>query len=79
MSNSIINFQIEEVFKNIAGEDIENNFVGVFPSNHTNKFINHKLMISEIKEGKYPFITANTDTCCKRGTHWWSILDIELW
>ena len=35
--------------KNIGHEDIENNFVGVFPSNHRNKFINHKLMISEKK------------------------------
>ena len=37
-------------FKNIGDEDIENNFVGVFPSNHRNKFINHKLMISEKKK-----------------------------
>ena len=33
-------------------------------------------MISE-KKGKYPFIIANTDSSDKRGTHWWSILDIE--
>ena len=37
-------------FKNIGDEDIENNFVGAFPSNHRNKFINHKLMISEKKK-----------------------------
>ena len=43
MSTGISNFQIEEVFKNIEDEDIENNFVGVFPSNHINKFIDHKL------------------------------------
>ena len=64
-------------FKNIGDEDIENKFVGVFPSNHRNKFINHKLMISEKKKGKYPFIIANTDVSSKSGTHWWSILDIE--
>ena len=45
----ISNFQIEEAFKNIGDEDIENNFVD-FSSNHMNKFINHKLMISEKKE-----------------------------
>ena len=50
MSSGISNFQIEEAFKNIADEDIENNFVGVFPSNDINKFIDHKLMISEKKK-----------------------------
>ena len=49
MSNGISNFQIKEAFKNIGDEDIENNFVGVFPSNHMNKFIAHKLIISEKK------------------------------
>ena len=29
------------------------------------------------REGKYPFIIANTDDSSKGGTHWWSILDIE--
>ena len=76
MSEAISNFQIEEAFKNIGGEDVENNFVGAFSSNHSNKFINHKLMISE-KEEKYPFIIANTDASSKSGTHWWNILDIE--
>ena len=46
MSLGISNFQIEEAFKNIGDEDIENNFVRVFPSNYMNKFINHKLIIS---------------------------------
>ena len=41
-----------------------------------NKFINHAAMIED-KKGKYPFIIANTDKDNKRGTHWWSILDIE--
>ena len=42
-----------------------------------NKVINHAAMISG-KKGKYPFIIANTDTSGKSGTHWWSVLDIEL-
>ena len=49
MSNGISNFQTKEAFQNIGDEDIDNNFVGVFPSNHMNKFIDHKLMISEKK------------------------------
>ena len=55
---------------------MDDNFVGVFPSNHINKFINHVAMISE-KQGKYSFIIANTDSSEKGGIHWWSILDIE--
>ena len=50
--------------------------LGYFPSNYMNKFINHAAMIED-KKGKYPFIIANTDKDNKRGTHWWSILDIE--
>ena len=33
-----------------------------------NKFIDHKIMISE-KKGKHPFLTANTDSSSKEGTH----------
>ena len=50
MFNGISNFQIEEDFTNIVDEDINNNFVGVFPSNYMNKFIDHATLIS----GKYP-------------------------
>ena len=59
-------------------EAIIDNFVGVFPSNHINKFINHAAMISE-KNGKYPFVIVNIDSSEKggRGMHWWSIVDIE--
>ena len=52
MSEGISNSQIEEAFKIIGDEDIENNFVDVFPSNNMNKLINHKLMISD-KNEKY--------------------------
>ena len=72
----ISNFQIEHVIKKIGDEDLLENFVGVFPSNYLNRFINHAAMIEE-KKGKYPFIIANTDLSNKRGVHWWSILDIE--
>ena len=71
----ISNFQIEDAFKKIGDEDLLENFVGVFPSNYMNKFINHAAMTSG--KGKYPFIVANTDASNKPGVHWWSILDIE--
>ena len=71
----ISNFQIEEAFKKIDDEDLLNNFVGVFPSNYMNKFINHAAMIED--SGKFPFIIANIDASNKPDVHWWSILDIE--
>ena len=49
-SNGISNFQIEEALTNIGDEDIENNFTGVFPLNHMNKCIDHKLIISGKKK-----------------------------
>ena len=36
----------------------------------------YSTMIEE-KKGKYSFITAITDANNKKGTHWWSILNIE--
>ena len=71
----ISNYQIEDAFRKIGDEDLLENFVGVFPSNYMNKFINHTAMISD--RGKYPFIIANTDASDKPGVHWWSIPDIE--
>ena len=50
MVDGISNFQIEEVFKNINDSDISDNFVGAFPSNHMNRFINHASMISQKRE-----------------------------
>ena len=43
------------------------NFIGVFPVNPMNKFINFKSMVSE-KTGKYPFLIANTDNSDNDGT-----------
>ena len=71
----ISNFQIDKVIANIGEDDLISSFLGVFPSNYINKFIDHAAMISS--KGKYPFIIANTDNSKKPGTHWWSILDIE--
>ena len=76
MVDGISNFRIQKAFKNINDKDIDNNFVGGFPSNKINKFIDHASMISQ-KKGKYPFVIANTDSSSNGGTHWWSILDIK--
>ena len=50
MAERISNFQIEEAFKNIGDEDINNDFAIVFPSNYLNKFIGHTTVISEKKK-----------------------------
>ena len=76
MSKGISNVQIENPIEKIEDDDLNDNFVGVFPSNFMKKFINHSAMISSEK-GKYPFVVANTDSSEKGGTDWWSILDIE--
>ena len=60
MIKGISNVQIENAIENIGDEDLNDNFVGVFPSNRMSKFINHSAMISS-KKGKYPFVIANTD------------------
>ena len=63
----ISNFQIENAIKNIGDYDLIDNFIGVFPSNYMNKFIDHASMISD--KGKYPFIIAKTDSSEKQGVH----------
>ena len=66
----ISNTQMEKAFRDIDDPDLLEKFVGVFPSNYLNKFVNHAAMINN--SGKYPFIIANTDDSKKEGTHWWS-------
>ena len=39
MSKGIPYFEIEKIFKELNNEDINENFLGVFPSDKTNKFI----------------------------------------
>ena len=45
MIDGISNFQIEEAFRNINDNDINDNFVGAFPLNHMDEFIDHAFMI----------------------------------
>ena len=75
MSRDISNFETEKLFKEINNEDINKNFLGVFPSDKINKLfiMFEKMMLCE----KYPFIISNTDRSDEGGTHWWSILNIS--
>ena len=61
----ISNFKTEKAIEFIGDDDLKNNFVGVFPSNYMNKFIDHASMIQSNK--KYPIIIANADNSEKPG------------
>ena len=50
--DGISNLQIENTIANIRDDDLVSNFVGVFPSNYMNKFIDHAAGISF--KGIYP-------------------------
>ena len=70
----ISNFEIERIFDNADIKDLNENFVGVFPSDKMNRFFDLKKMM---KGKKYLFLISNTDRSDKKGTHRWSILDID--
>ena len=74
MTKGISNFEIERVFKEINNDDLNKNFIGVFPSDKFNKFIMFKTMMLG---KKCPFIISNTDRSDKNGMHWWSSLNIS--
>ena len=73
--SGISNFVIEKAINEID-DDLKQNFVGAFPSNHTFKFINFTHYIRE-KSAPYPFMIMNTDRNDKEGEHWWSLLEIS--
>ena len=56
MTKAISNFEIERVIKEINNNDLNENFVDLFPSNRINKFIMFERMMP-VK--KYPFIISN--------------------
>ena len=66
MIKSISNVQIENAIENIEDDDLNDNFVSVFPSNRMSKFINHSAVISSEK-GKYLFVIASADSSEKAG------------
>ena len=63
----VSNFTIEKFVNEIDGE-LKNNFVGVFPSNRTPKFLKITEMVKNNKT-KYPFMIMNTNRAGKKGTH----------
>ena len=73
----ISNEAIDDFFEKVDDNDLRNNFIGVFPSNLTNKFISHHSIIKGKPKIKYPFIIMNTDRSDRNGTHWWSFLDLH--
>ena len=52
MSKGISNLPIEKAFKELNSQDIDENFVAVFPAKCMNRFIDYKTMISEKKKKK---------------------------
>ena len=50
MSRGILSVQIEKTFEKLNDEDINDNFVGVFPANRMNRFIKYKTVMLEKKE-----------------------------
>ena len=55
MSRGISNFEIEKIFKDINSEDIDDNFLNVFPSNKINKFLMFEKTIPEKKKSFHNF------------------------
>ena len=53
----VSNLELERFFK-CNGENLSNNFVGVFPADEKREFINE---IQHNDKAKYPFMIANTD------------------
>ena len=66
MSRGISNFEIEKIFKDINSEDIDDNFLNVFPSNKINKFL---MFEKTIPEKKSPVIISNTEGEDQPDTH----------
>ena len=74
MSKGISDIEIEKLFKEINNDDLNENFLGVYPSDKINKFI----MFEKMMPGKkYPFLVSNTDRSDQGRMHWWSIMNIS--
>ena len=62
-------------FTEKTSDDVKKNFIGVFPSNFVTRFIIFHSMLIDF-DSQYPFVIMNTDQSDKKGTHWWSFLDL---
>ena len=74
MSKGKSNIEIEKLFKKINSDDLNENFLGVYPSDKINKFIMFEKMMPR---KKYSFLVSNTDRSDQGGTHWGSIMNIS--
>ena len=74
--SGISNFAIQKAVNEID-DDLKANFVGVFPSNHTFKFLSFTHLIKE-KLAPYTFMIMNTDRSGQEGKHWWSLLELSF-
>ena len=74
MSKGISNIESKKLFKEINNDDLNESFLGVYPSNKITKFI----MFQKIMPGKkYPSLISNTDRSDQDGMHWWSLINIS--
>ena len=73
----ISNKTIANFFTEKTSDDVKKKkFIGVFPSSFATRFIIfHSMLIDS--GAQYPFVIMNTDRSNKKGTHWWSFLDIH--
>ena len=73
----IWNHTIVDFIEKKTSDDVKKTFVGVFSSHYVTRFITFCSMMTEIG-ARYPFTIMNADHCHKKGTHWWSFLDLHL-
>ena len=71
----IWNHTIVDFIEKKTSDDVKKTFVGVFSSHYVTRFITFCSMMTEIG-ARYPFTIMNADHCHKKGTHWWSFLDL---
>ena len=76
MEGGISDKKFVRVFAEPPDNDVKKLFIGIFPSNFVNRFVSFHDMISE-SGTKYSFVITNTDRSDKKGTHWWSFLDLH--
>ena len=67
MSKGISNIEIEKLFKETNNDDLNENFLGVYPSDKINKFIMFEKMIPG---KKHPFLIWNTARSDQGRIHW---------
>ena len=72
----ILNHTIVDFIEKETSDDIKKTFVCVFPFNYVTRFITFHSMMTQTG-AHYPFTIMNTDRSDKKGTQWWSFLDLH--